>query len=159
MGKGGSEIAGEGTVTSGGRHRGGTPIAWPSALAAEALVGKVQTKLHRWAVADRGFRLDDVSNLACDPAVLMTAFERAAGNTGARNPGIDGVRAADVLDSGVMEHLDHIRSQMKALRPADGRDVRPDDLSGWDVPGAPVVAELGHEHQAASAFVEAVGAA
>ena len=113
MGKGGSEIAREGTVMSGDTGA-DTPVAWPSALAAEARVRKMQTKLHRWAVADRGFRFDDVFNLVCDPAVLVMAFERVAGNTGARSPGVDGVRAADVIDSGVTEHLAHVRSQLKA---------------------------------------------
>jgi RNA-directed DNA polymerase len=39
----------------------------------------MQAKLHRWAVADSGFRFDDVFNFVCDPAVLVTAFERVAG--------------------------------------------------------------------------------
>jgi RNA-directed DNA polymerase len=84
----------------------------------------MQTKLHRWAVADQGFRFDDVFNLACDPAILVMAFDRVAGNTGARTAGVDGVRAADVEASGVTAHLDHIRSALKAgtFRPLPVRE-------------------------------------
>ncbi|WP_211369983.1 hypothetical protein, partial [Nonomuraea turkmeniaca] len=32
------------------------PVAWPSVFTAEARVRKMQTKLHRWALADHGFR-------------------------------------------------------------------------------------------------------
>ncbi|MEU4222346.1 group II intron reverse transcriptase/maturase [Actinoplanes sp. NPDC026623] len=90
------------------------PVTWPSVLVAEARVRKMQTKLHRWAVADHGFRFDDVFNFVCDPATLVMAFERVAGNTGARTAGVDGVRAADVETAGVTAHLDHICSALKA---------------------------------------------
>ncbi|MFI6452734.1 hypothetical protein ACIBF6_14365 [Streptosporangium amethystogenes] len=72
-----------------------TSVMWPSAFTAEARVRKTQTKLHRWAVADHGFRFDDVFNFVCDPAVLMMAFEQVAGNAGVRTAGVDGMRAAD----------------------------------------------------------------
>jgi RNA-directed DNA polymerase len=85
------------------------PVAWPSLLEARVRVRKMQAKLHRWALADSGFRLDDAFNFICDPPVLVTAFERVAGNTGARTAGVDGVRAADVIASGVLAHLDEIR--------------------------------------------------
>jgi RNA-directed DNA polymerase len=91
-----------------------TSVAWPSALLAEARVRKMQTKLHRWAVADHGFRFDDVFNFVCDPATLVMAFARVAGNTGARTAGVDGVRAVDVEASGVIAHLSHIRSVLRA---------------------------------------------
>jgi RNA-directed DNA polymerase len=91
-----------------------TPVTWPPVLTAELRVRKMQTKLHRWAVADRGFRFDDVFNFVCDPATLVMAFERVAGNTGARTAGVDGIRAADVTASGVTAHLNHIRSGLKA---------------------------------------------
>nr|WP_221383389.1 hypothetical protein [Actinoplanes polyasparticus] len=113
MGKDGSEIAREGTVTS--EETGvDVPVTWPSVLVVESRVRKMQTKLHRWAVADHGFRFDDVFNFVCDPATLVMAFERVAGNTGARTAGVDGVRAADVEMSGVTTHLDHIRSSLRA---------------------------------------------
>ncbi|MEV0733388.1 group II intron reverse transcriptase/maturase [Polymorphospora sp. NPDC050346] len=91
-----------------------TPVTWPSVLRAEARVRKMQTKLHRWAVADHGFRFDDVFNFVCDPATLVMAFDRVAGNTGARTAGVDGVRAADVEESGVTAHLEQIRSALRA---------------------------------------------
>jgi RNA-directed DNA polymerase len=100
------------------------PVVWPSALAAEARVRKMQTKLHRWAVADHGFRFDDVFNFVCDPATLVMAFERVAGNTGARTAGVDGIRAADVETSGIIACLDRIHSELKAgtFRPLPVRE-------------------------------------
>lgn len=89
------------------------PVAWPDADTAWLRVRKMQTKLHRWAVADHGFRFDDVFNFVCDPTTLVVAFERVAGNTGARTAGVDGMRAADVESSGVTSHLSRIRSQLK----------------------------------------------
>ena len=100
------------------------PVTWPSPLEASVRVRKMQAKLHRWAAADSGFRFDDVFNFVCDPAVLVTAFERVAGNTGARTAGVDGVRAADVVASGVLAHLDDIRAALKAeaFRPLPVRE-------------------------------------
>jgi RNA-directed DNA polymerase len=113
MGKDGSEIAREGTAMSEDTGM-DVSVTWPPVLLAEARVRKMQTKLHRWAVADHGFRFDDVFNFVCDPATLVMAFERVAGNTGARTAGVDGVRAADVEAAGVTAHLDHIRSMLTA---------------------------------------------
>ena len=81
------------------------PVAWSDADTAWLRVRKMQTKLHRWAVADHDFRFDDVFNFVCDPATLVVAFERVADNTGARTAGVDGMRAADVESSGVTSHL------------------------------------------------------
>ncbi len=53
----------------------------------------MQDKLHRWAVADSGRRFDDVFNLVHDPATLIVAFARVAGNRGRNTPGVDGVTA------------------------------------------------------------------
>ena len=61
----------------------GDPFGWVSGM---------QAKLHRWAVADSGRRFDDLFNLVHDPATLLVAFDRVAGNTGARTPGVDGLR-------------------------------------------------------------------
>ena len=96
-----------------------TPVAWPAAEDAALRVREMQAKVHRWAVADHGFRFDDVFNFVCDPATLVMAFERVAGNTGARTAGVDGQRAADVEASGVTVHLNRVRSALKAgtLRP------------------------------------------
>jgi RNA-directed DNA polymerase len=46
-------------------------------------VSGMQAKLHRWAVADPGRRFDDLFNFVHDPATLIVAFDRVAGNTGA----------------------------------------------------------------------------
>ena len=123
MGKGGSEIARERTAMS--EDTGvDVPVAWPPALDAEVRVRKMQTKLHRWAVADSGFRFDDVFNFVCDPATLVVAFERVAGNTGARTAGVDRVRVVDVEKSGVKAHLHRIRASLKAgvFRPLPVRE-------------------------------------
>ena len=64
-------------------------------------VSEMQTKLHRWAAADPGRRFDDLFNLVHDPATLIVAFDRVAGNTGARSPGVDGLTVADVEDRSV----------------------------------------------------------
>jgi RNA-directed DNA polymerase len=52
----------------------------------------MQAKLHRWAVADPGRRFDDLFNLVHDPATLLVAFARVAGNSGRNTPGVDGAR-------------------------------------------------------------------
>ena len=57
---------------------------WPSDARAFLAVRRMQTKLHGWAAADRGRRFDDLYNLVCDPAFLTMAWERVAGNKGAR---------------------------------------------------------------------------
>jgi retron-type reverse transcriptase len=84
----------------------------------------MQIKLHRWAAADHGFRFDDVFNFVCDPATLVMAFERVAGNTGARTAGVDGVRADHVRAAGAEAYLDRIRSQLRAgvFRPMPVRE-------------------------------------
>ena len=56
----------------------------------------MQAKLHRWAVADPGRRFDDLFNFVCDPATLIVAFDRVAGNQGRDTPGVDGLTVADV---------------------------------------------------------------
>jgi len=40
-------------------------------------VSEMQAKLHRWAVADRGRRFDDLFNLVHDPETLIAAWLRA----------------------------------------------------------------------------------
>ena len=80
---------------------------------------EMQTKLHRWAAADPGRRFDDLFNLVHDPATLIVAWQRVAGNTGARSPGVDGRVVADVEDAGVQEFLDDLRAQVKEPRNPD----------------------------------------
>jgi len=60
-----------------------------------ARVSGMQTKLHRWATADPGRRFDDLFNFVYDPATLLVAFDRVAGNTGSRTAGVDGLTVAD----------------------------------------------------------------
>ncbi len=61
-----------------------------------ARVSGMQAKLHRWAAAEPGRRFDDLFNLVHDPATLIVAFDRVAGNRGARSAGVDGLTVADV---------------------------------------------------------------
>ena len=70
--------------------------------------------LHRWAAADPGRRFDDLFKLVHDPATLIVAFDRVAGNRGARTPGVDGLTAADVEERfGVPGVLDDLRAQLR----------------------------------------------
>lgn len=88
-------------------------------------VSEMQAKLHRWAVADPGRRFDDLFNFVCDPATLIVAFDRVAGNRGARSPGVDGVSAADVEETiGVPGFLNDLRISLKdgSFRPLPVRE-------------------------------------
>jgi RNA-directed DNA polymerase len=77
-------------------------------------VAEMQAKLHRWAAADAGRRFDDLFNLVYDPATLIVAFGRVAGNPGARAPGVDGLTVADVEEqTGFAGFLDGLRAQLK----------------------------------------------
>lgn len=90
-----------------------------------ARVSGMQAKLHRWAAADPGRRFDDLFNFVCDPATLIVAFDRVAGNRGARTPGVDGLTVADVeAQVGVPGFLDDLRAQLKAgtFRPLPVRE-------------------------------------
>ncbi len=87
---------------------------WPGLVEARERVLGMQTKLHRWSTADATARFDDLFNLVVDPAFLRVAWERVAGNTGARSAGIDGltVRAIEARD-GWREFLDGLRFRVK----------------------------------------------
>jgi RNA-directed DNA polymerase len=88
-------------------------------------VSGIQTKLHRWAAADPGRRFDDLFNLVHDPATLIVAFERVAGNTGARTAGSDGLTVTRIeREIGVPAFLDGIRSAVKdgSFRPQPVRE-------------------------------------
>jgi RNA-directed DNA polymerase len=88
-------------------------------------VSEMQTKLHRWAAAGPGRRFDDLFNFVHDPATLIVAFDRVAGNTGSRSPGVDGLTVADVEDQvGVPGFLDDLRAQLKTgtFRPLPVRE-------------------------------------
>ena len=80
-------------------------------------VSGMQTKLHCWAAADPGRRFDDLFNLVCDPATLMMAFVRVAGNRGARTAGVDGVTVETATGPlGVSGFLEDLRVQLKTGR-------------------------------------------
>ncbi len=88
-------------------------------------VAGMQAKLHRWAAADPGRRFDDLFNFVCDPATLIVAFDRVAGNRGANTPGVDGWTVALVGERiGVPGFLDDLRAQLKAgaFRPLPVRE-------------------------------------
>lgn len=88
-------------------------------------VQEMQAKLHRWAVADPGRRFDDLFNLVYDPATLLMAFARVAGNQGARTPGVDGLTVADIEEHvGVPGFLDNLRASIKdgSFRPLPVRE-------------------------------------
>ena len=79
-------------------------------------VAGMQAKLHRWAAADPGRRFDDLFNFVHDPATLIVAFARVAGNQGANTPGVDGVTAAWVEEQvGVPGFLDDLRAAFDLL--------------------------------------------
>ena len=83
-------------------------------LAPHVRVREMQTKLHRWAVADPGRRFDDLYNLVCDPAFLLIAWERVAGNSGARTAGVDQYTVRDVIEQvGVTAFLEDLRNQLR----------------------------------------------
>ena len=85
----------------------------------------MQAELYRWAAADPGRRFDDLFNLVHDPATLLVAFDRVAGNTGARTAGIDGRTVADIEQRiGVPGFLDDLRAQLKqgTFRPMPVRE-------------------------------------
>lgn len=88
-------------------------------------VSEMQTKLHRWAAADPGRGFDDLFNFVHDPATLIVAFDRVAGNTGSKTPGVDGLTVAHVEEEiGVPGFLDDLRARLKAgtFRPLPVRE-------------------------------------
>ena len=88
-------------------------------------VSEMQAKLHRWAAADPGRRFDDLFNFVHDPATLIVAFDRVAGNTGSRTAGVDGLTVADVEEQvGVPGFLEDLRARLRAgtFRPLPVRE-------------------------------------
>jgi RNA-directed DNA polymerase len=84
-------------------------------MRAEERVLEIQTKLHRWALADPHRRFDDLFNLVADPAFLLVAWARVRSNKGARTAGIDGQTVYYVeAVRGVEGFLDELRGQLKA---------------------------------------------
>ncbi|GAB3287188.1 group II intron reverse transcriptase/maturase [Kineosporia babensis] len=86
-------------------------------VAAEHRVLKIQAGLHRWARDDPHRRFDDLFNLVADPAFLMVAWERVAGNKGARTAGIDGLTVGTVHEKqSVGVFLADLREQLRSGR-------------------------------------------
>ena len=88
-------------------------------------VAEMQAKLHRWAAPDPGRRFDDLFNFVHDPATLIVAFNRVAGNRGANTAGVDGLTVSLVAELvGVPGFLDDIRAQLKegTFRPLPVRE-------------------------------------
>src|SRR5215472_2711192 len=108
----------QGAPPNGGAH-GQVPVGVWSRVAG------MQAKLHRWAAADPGRRFDDLFNLVHDPATLIVAFARVAGNKGANTPGVDGITAAWVEEHvGVPGFLNDLRAAVKdgSFRPLPVRE-------------------------------------
>jgi RNA-directed DNA polymerase len=102
-----------------------TGAPWPSPEQALARVLGIQAKLHRWAAGDRPRTFDDVFNLVTDPAFLLVAWTRVAGNKGARTAGIDGCTARSIQDGqGVESFLAELGAQVKSgvFRPVPVRE-------------------------------------
>src|SRR3954449_5040408 len=86
----------------------------PGPAGSWARVSEMQAKLHRWAAADPGRRFDDLFNFVYDPATLIVAFDRVAGNRGANTPGVDGLTVVGVEERvGVSGFLDDLRAALK----------------------------------------------
>lgn len=99
---------------------------WPSPQVAARRVGRMQLKLHRWAREDPARCFGDLCNLVYDPAFLVDAFARVAGNRGARTAGVDGLTVGQVrLLFGEEEFLTGIGGQLRArtFRPSPTRRV------------------------------------
>jgi RNA-directed DNA polymerase len=93
----------------------------------------MQLKLHRWAGDDPARRFGDLFNLVCDPAFLVHAWQRVAGNAGARTPGVDRATVATIVSTvGVDEFLHEIRDQLRSrtFRPVEVRQVMIPKASG-----------------------------
>lgn len=75
----------------------------------------MQTKLHRWAVADPGRVFDDLTNLVYSPDFLVVAWNRVRTNKGARTAGVDRVAPAALEKGGdVAALLAKVRADLKA---------------------------------------------
>jgi len=91
-----------------------TGVAWPiDSVEAWARVLRMQAKLHRWAVADRGRRFDDVFNLVYDPAFLAAAWDRVRTNKGARTAGVDQTAPRSITPGQATAMLAELREQVK----------------------------------------------
>ena len=121
------------TVTSENASVNTGAAEWPSGSAAYLAVRRIQDKLHCWAAADGGRRFDDLYNLVCAPEVLVMAWERVAGNAGARTAGVDRATVAWIVSRyGVERFLHEVRGQLRSrtFTPAPVRQVMIPKSSG-----------------------------
>jgi RNA-directed DNA polymerase len=121
-------------------------VEWPHPDSAYFAVRSMQIKLHRWAGENPSRRFGDLFNLVYDPAFLMHAWERVAGNKGARTPGVDKATVAWIeARIGVGEFLGQIRDSLKSgeFGPVEVRQVMiPKGTSGkFRKLGIPTVAD------------------
>ena len=102
-------------------------VEWLDAEWAYFAVRRMQAKLHRWAGEDPSRCFGDLFNLVYDPAFLVCALQRVAGNAGAKTAGIDGVTVAQIKarEGGELEFLARLRDSLKSggYRPAEVRQV------------------------------------
>jgi RNA-directed DNA polymerase len=101
-------------------------VVWPGPDSAYFTVRKMQIKLHRWAGEDSSRRFGDLMNLVYDPAFLVHAWERVAGNKGARTAGVDRATVAWIETCvGVEVFLGQIRDLLKSgeFQPVEVRQV------------------------------------
>jgi RNA-directed DNA polymerase len=96
-----------------GRSTLNSDAPWPDPHWARARVLDHQRKLHRWARQEPERRFHDLFNLVCDRATLWVAWERVAGNRGARTAGVDAVTRYAVERHGVTDFLDDLRVALK----------------------------------------------
>jgi RNA-directed DNA polymerase len=104
----------------------GAATVWPDADSAYFAVRRMQIKLHRWATEQPGRRFGDLYNLVYDPAFLVHAWERVAGNAGSGTPGIDRATVATIENGiGVEAFLATLRHALKTgeFRPVEVRRV------------------------------------
>ncbi|MFF4148341.1 hypothetical protein ACFY0A_45580, partial [Streptomyces sp. NPDC001698] len=90
-------------------------------LGSHARVREMQAKLHCWATVDEGRCFGDLFNLVHDPGFLTVAWERVAGNTGARTAGVDRATVRYIAEQvGVEALLADVRTQLRdgSFRPS-----------------------------------------
>jgi RNA-directed DNA polymerase len=102
-----------------------TGASWPTPDVAEARVLEIQTRLHRWSADDPQRRFNDLANLVSDPAFLVVAWRRVAGNRGSRTAGVDGYTVRYIRAKlGEEAFLSGLRDDLKArtFRPMPVRE-------------------------------------
>ena len=75
----------------------------------------MQRKLYRWSHGNAQQKFSDLFNWVCDRRNLEDAWQKLAGNSGSRTPGIDGMnrRKVEERPDGVAGFLEEIREQLR----------------------------------------------